>query len=240
MATKEDCEKPVVSGARAGRVTKRSTRASKAKRSVWREAPLGREGCRESEEVNAKTPRRHLVGEGAWHEGRGTPGEIEDAVEAEVTAETPGETSGSRWYLDSVRQREVCAIVGVGCSRWAAAKYVGCSPETIRRTALRDTAFGEQLRKAETGLELRFLQQIQQAAREPKYWRAAAWALERKYPERYERRKGEAISEGEMAGLVIELVAVVSHEVSDLEMRKRIVERLRRWRPSRGVKRSDD
>ncbi len=131
--------------------------------------------------------------------------------------------------LDADKKREVVAIVSVGCSRAVAAKYVGCSAETIRRGAKRDAEFGEQLRRAETGHELRYLQLIQGAAKDAKYWRAAAWALERKYPERYGQRATGSVTKAEMGQMVRELGETIAAEVSEAAVRRKILARLDRW-----------
>ena len=90
--------------------------------------------------------------------------------------------------LDEAKQNEICAILSVGGTRAIAAKYVGCCPSTIRRAAQRDRAFAERLQKAEQASEITFLKHIQTAAKESRNWRAAAWALEHLFPERYARR----------------------------------------------------
>lgn len=87
--------------------------------------------------------------------------------------------------LDEAKQREVCAILAMGCSRRVAAEYVGCSATTIRRQAQRSAAFRDRLAKAETHQEMAHVKHVAEAAQDAKNWRAAAWLLERRYPERY-------------------------------------------------------
>ena len=90
--------------------------------------------------------------------------------------------------LDEAKKREILAIVAVGCSRSMAATYVGCAISTIQNTAERDPTFAEKLRQAVYSTELGLLKNIRNAAKKEQYWRAAAWALERRFPERYARR----------------------------------------------------
>ncbi len=96
--------------------------------------------------------------------------------------------------LDDAKQREICAILSVGGTRSVAAKYVGCCVDTIRRTALRDKVFAERIQKAEPSTEITFLKSIQTAAKESRNWRAAAWALEHLFPERYARRANSPLT----------------------------------------------
>ncbi len=90
--------------------------------------------------------------------------------------------------LDPDKRQRIIALLTVGCSRRVAARHVGCAPSTITRTAARDPAFANQVAHAETNLEVELLDSIRQAAKTDRYWRAAAWILERKNQEDYTRR----------------------------------------------------
>jgi len=54
-----------------------------------------------------------------------------------------------RSVLDSTRRRTIIALLANGNSRRTAARYVGCSPATITRTAARDPEFAKQVARAE-------------------------------------------------------------------------------------------
>ena len=73
-------------------------------------------------------------------------------------------TIGRPPVLDAAKKREIVAILSVGCSRVTAARYVGCHPDTIRKTALRDEKFAIQLRQAETTHEILHVKNINAAA----------------------------------------------------------------------------
>ena len=117
--------------------------------------------------------------------------------------------------LDDIKKREICAILSVGGTRDMAAQYVGCTERTIRNAAERDPLFAERLAKTELSPEITFLRNISNAAAEGKYWRAAAWALERMYPERYEKRKPGAIPIAQLDDVVHYLVDAAMREVPD-------------------------
>src|SRR4051812_33883442 len=53
-------------------------------------------------------------------------------------------TMGRPCALNDAQRREVCALIATGCGFRTAADYVGCSPSTIRREALRNPEFHEQ------------------------------------------------------------------------------------------------
>lgn len=128
--------------------------------------------------------------------------------------------------LDEAKQREICAILAVGCSRATAARYVGCHPDTIRNTALRDEAFAEALGQAESKHEVRHLTFINKAAEEGRYWRAAAWALERRFPSRYGRRRGDLFTAEQVSHVLAQFAGAILDEVPDAEQQERILARL--------------
>jgi hypothetical protein len=107
-----------------------------------------------------------------------------------------------------------------------AAAYVGCATSTIRSRAVRDPEFAEQLRKAELSAELTLLKSIQTAASDVKQWRAAAWALERLFPERYARRLPESITIEQMTEIIKALAGIIVGEVPVKRYRQRLLERL--------------
>jgi hypothetical protein len=107
-----------------------------------------------------------------------------------------------------------------------AARYVGCHPETIRKTALRDPEFAEQIRKAEVNSEIVLLRSIQTASQDVKQWRASAWALERLFPERYGRRSPCTITVEQLTELIRQLGTIVVSEIPVKQYRERILARL--------------
>lgn len=131
--------------------------------------------------------------------------------------------------LDEMKRREVCAILAVGCTRRVAAAYVGCSYSTLWRAAVRDPSFAEQLHRARAQHEIAFLHSIQSAAKKEQHWRAAAWALEHMYPERYARRRGRGLTSAQVRELLNRFAQFVADEVTDEAAQQRIVRRLRRF-----------
>jgi hypothetical protein len=112
---------------------------------------------------------------------------------------------GRRPVLDETKKGEILTIIAVGCTRQIAARYVGCDPRTIRRTARRDPIFAERLRQAGRNAEVGLLRRIRKASKKEQYWRAAAGALERVYPERYARRNPKVMTREHVAYLMKQL-----------------------------------
>jgi hypothetical protein len=127
--------------------------------------------------------------------------------------------------LDEVKKREILAIVAVGCSRSMAASYVDCAVSTIQNTADRDATFAEKLRQATYNTEVGLLKNIRNAAKKEQYWRAAAWALERRFPERYARRGPDVITLEQVTQLLGRFSDIVAEELPD-RFRKRVLKRL--------------
>ena len=130
--------------------------------------------------------------------------------------------------LDIGKRREILAIISVGASRESASKYVRCSPATIRNEMLLDPGFAEDIRSAEEQSEVFFLQKIRAAANKEQYWRAAAWALERRCPNRYAPRGACSLSEEQVIRLVSDFVEVVVPEIHDSTERRNILRKVNR------------
>lgn len=134
--------------------------------------------------------------------------------------------TGRRPVLDEIKKREILAILSVGCSRRRAARYVGCAASTIRRTALRDPAFDERLRRTQCRTEVAYLKNIQAAAAKAQYWRAAAWALERLNPTDFAPRRPDVITVDQIEQLLAGFAEIIVREVPVAKYRKRILLRL--------------
>jgi len=127
--------------------------------------------------------------------------------------------------LNEAKQRDICAIISVGGSRTLAARYVGCAVDTIRRTAARDAGFAERLSQASATAELGLLKALLTAAKEPKNWRAAAWALERLYPDRYAQRPAGNLTREQATELLAEFAESILVDLP-AAMRRKVLERV--------------
>lgn len=133
---------------------------------------------------------------------------------------------GRRPVLDEVKRAQICAILAVGGSRSTAAAYVGCAVDTIRKTAVRDDEFAAALRHAESRHEVFHVRQIQRAARQERYWRAAAWILERLYPDRYAARKPNTLTLKQLSHALVQFAEIIIDEVKEASARRRILARI--------------
>jgi hypothetical protein len=126
--------------------------------------------------------------------------------------------------LDDAKKQRILRIVGVGCSRQVAARFVGRSRATIRNTANRDPEFAESLRQAAGNAEITLLRRVRRAAKKDQYWRAAAWALERGFPERYGLRRAKLMTIEQVRRLMKQLALLLVKELPAARDRKRILE----------------
>jgi len=127
-----------------------------------------------------------------------------------------------RRKLCETKQRDLCALISVGCPLAMAARHVGCSIFTVRREARRDPSFQDRLRCSQLNTELSPVVTLRDAARNN--WRAAAWLLERTQPEEYARRAPTALGRHELSELVDRIGEVIRDEIRD----RRQAARLRR------------
>lgn len=84
-------------------------------------------------------------------------------------------------------------MLALGATRRSAAEFADCRRLDLEAELKRDPAFKLQVQQSELRPEIQLLRALVEAARDPKQWRAAAWALERLYPERYGAQKRTAI-----------------------------------------------
>jgi len=137
-----------------------------------------------------------------------------------MSAATP-----SRQLLDQHKRQVVLALVANGSSRRVAARYLGCAPSTITRTAARDPVFAAELARAEQVAELKLLRLVQSAAKFPRYWRAAAWLLERKNPEDFAARPPRLITDEQVAEITAQIIDALYEDLPE-ENYRRAIERL--------------
>jgi len=83
-------------------------------------------------------------------------------------------------------QQRICDALGVGATYELAASYGGVAYETFRQWRETKPAFSGALKDAEGRAAVALLAKIQKAAGEGT-WQAAAWILERRYPQLYGR-----------------------------------------------------
>jgi hypothetical protein len=117
--------------------------------------------------------------------------------------------------LDEDKRTKIIALVANGSSRRVAAKIVGCAASTITRTAARDPHFAEMLLRAENRFEIDALRSIQKAAKDERYWRAAAWLLERKNPLDFGARPAQTYSAEQVQQMFLRVLPVLGIDVSD-------------------------
>ncbi len=152
-----------------------------------------------------------------------------DACASNQSAQRPPRPTlhgpGRPRVLDDGKRREICALIAGGCGLREAAKYVHCSVNTIRREAERNVDFAEQLRHSESYARLSPLRAMQAAM--GTHWRAAAWFLERAFPEQFARPDAGAFGARKARELMKEVIDIVRAEVFDPFKSDRVEKRIR-------------
>ncbi len=126
--------------------------------------------------------------------------------------------------LDKSKKEIILQLARQGVSRRSAARVVGCAPSTITRTARCDPPFGADLALAEETLKLKALHAIRQAIGQDKYWRAAAWLLERLDPDRFARRPA-SVSLADSEGLLEAIGTILVEDLPEAD-RPRVAEKI--------------
>ncbi len=118
------------------------------------------------------------------------------------------------------KRKRVLALLDMGCSRRAAARAVGCSPTTITRTVQRDPEFAAELAEAESRLETHLLESVRNAAKNDRYWRAASWLLERKYPIDYKPRDPKLYTSDQVTQLINAVFNALREELNEEQLQR--------------------
>ncbi len=134
--------------------------------------------------------------------------------------------AAQRLLLDEKRRHAVCTALELGCNRRTAARFVGCAQRTIIRAAEIDPQFAAELGLAETNHEVLHARNIQAAGHDPRYWRASAWALERKYPQRYGLRRPNLLTPEEISQAFSRMGDLVAEHVPNDQQRKELLRSL--------------
>lgn len=127
--------------------------------------------------------------------------------------------------LTDENRASILAILWTGGTPRLAARYVGCTVKTINKAIKEDPQFAAQAREKQESSEVAYLRNIRKAAEEAKYWRAAAWALERIDPQRYAGRQPDVVTFPQIRRLMVQLADVINAELPE-EHRDRILKRL--------------
>jgi hypothetical protein len=117
-----------------------------------------------------------------------------ESIPCEIVLDEP--KPDPREALDAVKRATIVTLIRLGASRRMAAGQVGCSHRTIARTAARNPRFAAELAAAESRADAKALKLIDRATDQEKYWRAAAWVLERRNPEEFGHRKPHTYTPG--------------------------------------------
>jgi IS30 family transposase len=128
--------------------------------------------------------------------------------------------------LTHQERNEILALLSAGYSRTTAAKYIHRAPVTLRSDIAEHPKFAQQVAKAEEGSEVFYLSCIRKAALKEQYWRAAAWVLERRLPNRYGTQKPETMTAEQVQKFMTTCIEIIVNELPDDEQRKNIFNRL--------------
>jgi hypothetical protein len=131
------------------------------------------------------------------------------------TAPNAANPHNPREPLDAAKRDLIVTLVRLGGSRRMAAREVGCAASTITRIAARDPQFAARLDEAESKSDRKALEIINRAQDQEKYWRAAAWVLERRNPEEYGRRTPHTYTADQVMRLVSRIVGTLLPAVPD-------------------------
>jgi len=98
-----------------------------------------------------------------------------------------GRTKGSQTVMTEEMCAAILKTVKLGLHPERAAEAHGVDPSTMKKHKARNPDFVTRIKEAESGAERGFLGRI--IGHTEKQWTAAAWILERRWPERWAKRE---------------------------------------------------
>ena len=128
--------------------------------------------------------------------------------------------------LTSQERKEIVALLSAGYSRTTAAKYLRRALSTVQRDISENPEFADAVAKAEESSEMFYLSCIRRAALKEQYWRAAAWVLERRVPNRYGPSKPDSLTLEQVQKFLETCIHIIGEELPNEELRSRIITRL--------------
>jgi hypothetical protein len=128
--------------------------------------------------------------------------------------------------LTDEQKGQICGILSVGCDRETAANFVGCRTADISHAMMRDRAFAAHVRRTEAGCELGHMRTVQEAAKEPKNWRASVWWMERRAPERFGPRGAGQVTLRQLDEFLNVVAEVVCDEIECQDGQRRVLARM--------------
>lgn len=129
--------------------------------------------------------------------------------------------------LTDWQKSKFCSIVLLGCERSTACDYVGAVAAQFQAELELDPAFARAVARAEAEAELRHMGNVHRAAQDEKNWRTSVWWLEQRYQERA-GATSSLTTDAHLAELVDDVAMAIVEEVPDVNVQRRLIERLRR------------
>jgi hypothetical protein len=129
--------------------------------------------------------------------------------------------------LTDEQKGRICGALAVGCDRETAANIVGCSLGDIRRAMQVDAEFALRIRRAEATTELNHMQNVKEAAKDVKNWRASVWWLERHSPERFGKRGAGQITSRQLRAFTAIIADILVDPTASVDERKRLQGKLK-------------
>jgi hypothetical protein len=128
--------------------------------------------------------------------------------------------------LSKLQRDNVCTILAIGGTRIAAARFVGCSVDDLDELMAHDPEFARELDKATGNAEALQLKNLAEAAHDNKDWRASAWLLERRFPQRYARRPPAAAAQERLERVLDSFIDLIVSQIADAGLRQQILDQL--------------
>jgi len=127
--------------------------------------------------------------------------------------------------LTTDQRAEILKHIPIGGDLISLCNLAGVTVAQFRLEIKRDPAFAEEVARAEATVELLHMGNVKKAAQDEKNWRAGVWWIERRCRLRA-AGDGRAFSDAHAVDLVDEVAQVVTQQIPDPDVSRRVVDGL--------------
>ena len=128
--------------------------------------------------------------------------------------------------LNGSLKNRLCGMLSVGCDRQTACHVLEITTRQLSHALQIDAAFRADVLRSEASPEFTHMRNIHTAGQDEKNWRASVWWLERRSPERFGKRKADALSRAEVEQAIEELTELLLQQADTPERQQDLRARL--------------
>lgn len=118
--------------------------------------------------------------------------------------------------------QRVIEVLKLGMTQQAACNVAGIHVDTFHEWMKKHPEFAEAVKSARDDGKAEALELIKAAAKDPRHWQAAAWYLERSFPQEYRQRVGVDVDRAQLEAEVRAMAEQMGLTLNDTEAQRAV------------------